>query len=89
MWFFWRRRRKSRSKAPAVDIEDALTRALAEQGIQEGFRETIRRLIYEESDSWRRCCGSGCEPCVLQMERAVDDVRRAIHWRPGSDAPTA
>lgn len=69
------------------EIDAALAHELAAQGIHEGFTDTIRRLVFEDNDDWRRCCGSGCDPCVLQMERAVDGVRKAIHWKPGMPDP--
>ncbi|HMQ22165.1 MAG TPA: hypothetical protein PKE00_06725 [Planctomycetota bacterium] len=73
---FWRRRDDDPEEA--ARFEAALSAAMIAHGIHEAFRETLRRLVHEDSSSWRRCCGSGCEPCVLQFERAVDAVRAAL-----------
>lgn len=62
-------------------IEAALTEALRDHHIHEGFRDTIRRLVFEDNDRWRQCCGSACDPCVLPMGRAVDQIRRRIGWQ--------
>lgn len=64
-------------------LEAALDRALADNHLHVGFKDAIRRLVFDDNDSWRVCCGSACEPCVLPMGRAVDQVRRLIGWRGG------
>lgn len=61
-------------------LEQALDRALRDQHVHRGFRDWIRRLVFEKGDDWRACCGNNCMPCVLPMARAVDQVRAEIGW---------
>lgn len=65
-----------------TQLEEALDQALLDQGLHAGFKASIRRLVFEEQEDWRLCCGNYCEPCVLPMARAVDQVRSHIGWRP-------
>ena len=68
------------SRTKEHKIEEALSIALQENALQEGFRDTIRRLVFDANDQWRICCGNLCEPCVMPMGRAVDRVRELIGW---------
>ena len=61
-----------------MDLEAALGTALAEAGLGEDQRGTVRVLASQDDDRWRECCGSGCSPCVLQLARAVDRVRELM-----------
>ncbi len=69
------------NSAPGLD--EALDRALADHGLHPGYKETIRRLVFDPSEDWRYCCGNDCNPCVKPMARAVDIVRAAIGWGDG------
>ncbi len=64
----------------SLALEAALDEALRDNHVPEGFRDTIRRLVFDPHSDWRVCCGSQCEPCVLPMGRAVDQVRASIGW---------
>ena len=68
-------------------LEQALTKALRDNHIHEGFRDTIRRLVFDNNDGWRTCCGSACDPCVLPMARCVDQIRKLINYQPGDQDP--
>ncbi|MEZ5989628.1 MAG: hypothetical protein R3F30_10975 [Planctomycetota bacterium] len=61
-------------------LERALDKALRDQKVHVAFRDWIRRLVFEQGDDWRVCCGNNCMPCVLPMARAVDQVRAEIGW---------
>jgi hypothetical protein len=58
-------------------LERALDEALAAAGIRPAYREVVRAHLDEPDERWRFCCGSACDPCVAQIGRAVDAVRRA------------
>jgi len=70
----------------AIALEEALDRVLEDQGLHPGFRASIRRLVFDRKEDWRLCCGNHCDPCVLPMARAVDQVRERIHWQPEEGA---
>ncbi|MCA8969419.1 MAG: hypothetical protein KDC95_06535 [Planctomycetes bacterium] len=75
------KKRPNRAREGSPEFEAILTQAMQDNGIHEAFRETVRRLVFEDGDGWRRCCGSGCDPCVEQFARAVDAIRRQTAGR--------
>ncbi|MBK8974802.1 MAG: hypothetical protein IPM29_02645 [Planctomycetes bacterium] len=61
----------SRSRRAVV-----LDAALRAAGLDAVWRGELERLLARGDDDWRTCCLGGCDPCVLQLARAVDFVRR-------------
>lgn len=60
-------------------FEAALDAALAFAGLDPVWRGNVRSLHEREDAAWRdKCCGGGCDPCVLQLARAVDELRRRL-----------
>lgn len=58
-----------------MDLEAAVDVAVKETGLDPIWRGNVRSLYQREDENWRRCCGGGCDPCVLQLARAVDRVK--------------
>ncbi len=71
------------------DIDAIVDRALAEMGLDPTYRSSIRRLHDCGNDQWRNCCGSGCDPCVETLGRAVDRVRTIVRARQRANAEQA
>lgn len=61
-----------------MDVESALSQAMAENQLDEVYRGLVRSLLTREDDFWRRCCGSNCDPCALTFGRVVDRVRQLL-----------
>jgi hypothetical protein len=61
-----------------VEFEDALRQAMLENDLDEVYERTIRNLHARTDDAWRECCGSSCDPCMLQFGRVVDRLRKLI-----------
>jgi hypothetical protein len=40
-------------------------------------------------ESWRRCCGGHCEPCIYTVEEAVDRARALLREGFGADLEDA
>ena len=59
-------------------LEEAITKGLADAGLEESLRGTVRALLEQDDDRWRDCCGSNCTPCVTQLAIAVDRARELI-----------
>lgn len=68
-------------------IDAAVAAALAETGVHHTFARTVRELLERHDEQWRVCCGSGCDPCVEALGRAVDAARRRLGPGPSSRAP--
>lgn len=64
------------SYSSCVDFEDALSQAMLENGLDEVYTGTVRGLHARTDDTWRECCGSSCDPCMLQFARVVDRLRK-------------
>ena len=64
--------------APARMFEQALARALERARLPESERPTVAYFLRRQDDSWRDCCGSGCEPCVQAIAVAVDTARALL-----------
>lgn len=61
-----------------MELDAAITRALAETGLPAGLASIVRTLHEQPDDSWRACCQSQCRPCSLDLARAVDRVRELL-----------
>jgi hypothetical protein len=66
------------ARPESARLEAALTRALRENHLDESYRSSVRRYVAMTGDQWRVCCGSGCDPCIEPIARAVDQVRRSL-----------
>lgn len=60
---------------------NAVATALREYGLDDGFFRTVADLVTRDSDEWRACCGSGCDPCILVIAPAVDRARQILGLR--------
>ena len=65
-------------RSPDEALDDAVRTALAERGLDASFFRLVRDLAARDSEEWRICCGSGCDPCVLRIAPAVDRVRELL-----------
>lgn len=62
-----------------ASFESALARAVSEAGLDPVWTGNVRELHFRRDEAWRgRCCGGGCDPCVLQLARAVDRLRELL-----------
>ncbi|MCC6672916.1 MAG: hypothetical protein IT458_17765 [Planctomycetes bacterium] len=59
------------SEAHPLPIDQAVAAALRECGLPPSYHDTVRQHVTSGSEEWRVCCGSGCDPCVEQIARAV------------------
>ena len=59
-------------------LDDCVARALEAEGMHSGFLRIVRTYVLDRRDQWRVCCGSNCDPCMLQLGRVVDRVRLAM-----------
>lgn len=59
-------------------LERAMKRAMAENGLEEGYRAFVLQYLVRQDDAWRRCCDSSCDPCVLLLARVVDRTREIM-----------
>jgi hypothetical protein len=63
-------------------LEAAVRKALEDRALDPSFFSTVRDLVVRDSEEWRACCGSGCDPCVLVIAGAVDRARELLGLRP-------
>ena len=63
---------------PIATIDSCILQAMEENGLDSNYRATVLMYLYREDEAWRRCCNSGCEPCMLQIGRTVDRARVLI-----------
>ena len=61
-----------------MTTHEAITKALAQAGLDEGSRALVEMLLAQEDDGWRACCGSNCKPCSTQLGVAVDHARELL-----------
>ncbi len=59
-------------------VERAIARAMQENGLETGYRVFVVQYLTRADSTWRRCCDSGCEPCVMQLARVVDRTRELL-----------
>jgi hypothetical protein len=59
-------------------IEAAVAQAVREAGLHRVFAPLVRAAVVDTSDGWRVCCESDCEPCVKNLEPAVDRARELL-----------
>jgi hypothetical protein len=62
-------------------VETVLDEVMRDGALHPGFREMIRRLVFERNDAWQACCGNDCDPCILPMRRAVEAARQRLGLR--------
>jgi hypothetical protein len=60
---------------PAEKVRDAVEQACREMHIDSQYIGSVYAYMEEDEDTWPRCCGSSCEPCVLTLCAAA---RRAL-----------
>jgi hypothetical protein len=60
----------------ALDL--AVRGALEDVGVHRSYARTVRALLLRSDEQWRVCCGSGCDPCVETLARAVAAARERL-----------
>lgn len=50
-----------------MTVSEAIERASEEVGLQRWYRSMVGPLLNMPRTQWPRCCGGGCEPCVLTL----------------------
>lgn len=63
-----------------LSLDFAVERALLEFQLDAGFGRTLRAMALRPSDDWMICCDGGCDPCVLTLGRAVEEIRARLSW---------
>lgn len=58
-----------------MTLDEALEQALGELDLDRGHRAEVREMATSPRGTWRPCCGSLCDPCVMELHRAADRVR--------------
>lgn len=58
--------------------EDAIAQAMREHMLDDVYRGYVDSYLARDDPSWRMCCNSDCEPCVMQLGRVVDRVRQLL-----------
>jgi hypothetical protein len=61
---------------PALQAE--IARLLEAQHLDPSYAAFVRNHLDVPGDGWRWCCGSNCDPCVEELARVVDAVRRRL-----------
>jgi hypothetical protein len=56
-------------------VEEALTRASAELGLDDWYRDCVRPLLTMPESRWPQCCGGACEPCSDLLVRVARRVK--------------
>lgn len=52
---------------PPERVADAVEQSLREHGMEQVWASSIYAYLEDDEDSWPRCCGSACEPCVATL----------------------
>jgi hypothetical protein len=60
---------------PPARIEAAVTQACRENNLDLTYIGSVYAYLDEDEDEWPACCGSSCDPCVLQLATVA---RRAL-----------
>ena len=55
-----------------------IVRLLEQEHVDPSYAAFVLRHLDEPGDGWRWCCGSNCDPCVEELARVVDAVRRRL-----------
>ena len=58
--------------------EAAIEQAMRENMLDEVYRGYVDSYLARDDQTWRTCCNSDCEPCVLKLGRVVDRVRQLL-----------
>jgi hypothetical protein len=56
------------------EIDQALTRAGDELGLQTYYRDCVRPLLNMPEEQWPSCCGGNCEPCNQKLVQVATRV---------------
>jgi hypothetical protein len=67
------------------ELEEALTRASQEFGLQDYYRDCVRPLLGVGEEGWPRCCGGQCEPCAQTLVNVAQRVHELIGFSPPAD----
>ena len=59
-------------------IDAAVSRSLRETGLPRAFHVLVRGYLLATRDAGRICCGADCDPCVIELSRAVDRAREIL-----------
>jgi hypothetical protein len=60
---------------PPDRVDAAIEQACRECQLDLTYASSIYAYLEEDEDCWPACCGSSCEPCVLQLSTVA---RRAL-----------
>ena len=60
------------------EVEEALTAASDELGLQVYYRDCVRPLLGMNEEGWPQCCGGGCEPCAQTLVSVARRVREIL-----------
>jgi hypothetical protein len=55
-----------------MTLDEALRQAARENGLAPEYIDIVRPIIRDPKERWPRCCGGGCEPCSLQLNRVAE-----------------
>lgn len=55
-----------------MTLDEALKQAANENGLAPEYVDIVRPLLRDPKERWPRCCGGGCEPCSLQLNRVAE-----------------
>lgn len=66
-------------------LNEALTRASDEVGLQSYYRDCVRPLFGMPETQWPRCCGRGCEPCSETLIAVAERVYELLGMVPQRD----
>ncbi len=59
-------------------LEEALTAASDEMGLQTWYRDCVRPLLRMPETQWPQCCGSSCEPCNQTLVEVARRTRARL-----------
>jgi hypothetical protein len=59
-------------------LEEALTAASDEVGLQPWYRDCVRPLLRMPDEQWPSCCAGQCEPCNQTLVEVARRVRAKL-----------
>lgn len=75
------------TRDPNPEESELLLRVCERQQLDPVWKGNVFRLHLHEDTTWRdKCCGSNCDPCVMQFARAVDEFRALSQAQPKEPA---
>jgi len=51
---------------------------LADEAVDGSYLAFVARHVDADDATWRWCCGSTCDPCVVRLGRVVDRARQTL-----------